>query len=46
MDLLRRKLALEPQIHGGKRTRVVFNDRVDEGSKAVIDEGSAHRSDR
>lgn len=24
MDLLRRKLAAEPQIHGGKRSRVVF----------------------
>ena len=46
IDLLRRKLAREPQIHGGKRTRVVFNDRVDEGNKAVTDEGSAHRSDR
>ena len=30
----------------GKQTRVVFNGRVDEGSKTVIDEGSAHRSDR
>ena len=46
IDLLRRKLAQEPQIHGGKRTRVVFSDTVDEGNKAVIDEGSAHRSDR
>ena len=46
IDLLRRKLAREPQIHGGKRTRVVFNDRVDERNKAVTDEGSAHRSDR
>ena len=26
IDLLRRKLANEPQIHGGKRTRVVFLD--------------------
>ncbi len=26
MTLLRRKLALEPQIHGGKATRVVFTD--------------------
>ena len=25
LDLLRRKLAAEPQIHGGKRTRVVFS---------------------
>ena len=26
LDLLRRKLAREPQIHGGKKTRVVFYD--------------------
>ena len=26
LALLRRKLAAEPQIHGGKRTRVVFSD--------------------
>ena len=26
IDLLRRKLAAEPQIHGGKRRRVVFTD--------------------
>ena len=26
LDTLRRKLAAEPQIHGGKRTRVVFTD--------------------
>ena len=25
LALLRRKLAAEPQIHGGKRTRVVFS---------------------
>ena len=25
LELLRRKLAAEPQIHGGKRTRVVFS---------------------
>ena len=30
MDLLRRKLAREPQIHGGKKSRVVFTD---EGEK-------------
>ena len=32
MDLLRRKLAAEPQIHGGKRSRVIFNDT---GERAV-----------
>ena len=26
LELLRRKLAREPQIHGGKRSRVVFTD--------------------
>ena len=26
IDLLRRKLAAEPQIHGGKKTRVVFGE--------------------
>ena len=26
MDLLRRKLAAEPQIHGGKRSRVIFTE--------------------
>ena len=38
IDLLRRKLAREPQIHGGKQTRVVFY--------AVGDENSEPRSDR
>ena len=32
LDLLRRKLAGEPQIHGGKKTRVVFYD-VGEGGR-------------
>ena len=31
IDLLRRKLAREPQIHGGKKTRVVFYGPEDEG---------------
>ena len=31
IDLLRRKLAREPQIHGGKQTRVVFYDPDGEG---------------
>ena len=42
LDLLRRKLAREPQIHGGKKTRVVFYD-VGEG---VIGEGKERRGDR
>ncbi len=37
LDLLRRKLAQEPQIHGGKRSRVVFTDSG---------ERSVRRSDR
>ena len=32
IDLLRRKLAREPQIHGGKKSRVVFTD--DGGEKS------------
>ena len=39
VDLLRRKLATEPQVHGGKRTRVVFDCS---GSS----ETSERRSDR
>ena len=46
MDLMRRKLAREPQIHGGKKTRVVFHDAVSCGGETTIDEGSEHRSDR
>ena len=41
IGLLRRKLAGEPQIHGGKQTRVVFYDTVDGGG-----EGIEQRSDR
>ena len=33
IDLLRRKLAKEPQIHGGKRSRVVFLEPDGEGSQ-------------
>ena len=46
MDLLRRKLAHEPQIHGGKKTRVVFYDAVDESANATSSEGRERRSDR
>ena len=43
IDLLRRKLAKEPQIHGGKKTRVVFY----ESSIAGIGyEGREQREDR
>ena len=37
LDLLRRKLAAEPQIHGGKQTRVVFNDTGVEGVERRLD---------
>ena len=46
IDLLRRKLAHEPQIHGGKKTRVVFYAAIDESANATISEGSDRRSDR
>ena len=46
MDLLRRKLAREPQIHGGKQTRVVFYDTIGDGGEQVSTEGSEPRSDR
>ena len=42
VDLLRRKLAREPQIHGGKKTRVVFYDA---GERAG-EEGKQRRGDR
>ena len=46
LDLLRRKLAQEPQIHGGKRSRVVFYDDFDEGGNTVSAERLERRSDR
>ena len=46
MDLLRRKLAREPQIHGGKQRRVVFYDTIGDGGEQVSTEGSEPRSDR
>ena len=46
MDLLRRKLAREPQIHGGKKTRVVFYDTSKDSDEEVSGEGSERRSDR
>ena len=33
IDLLRRKLAREPQIHGGKKSRVVFTDKGEKTEK-------------
>ena len=37
IDLLRRKLAREPQIHGGKQTRVVFYAEADENNEPRSD---------
>ena len=46
IELLRRKLASEPQIHGGKGQRVVFHEAVaDDGSITVI-ETTEDRTDR
>ena len=46
IDLLRRKLAKEPQIRGTKKSRVVFRESVAQNGETVITEGSAKRSDR
>lgn len=37
MDILRRRLAREPQIHGGKKSRVVFDDDGGEHSEKRTD---------
>ena len=44
MDLLRRKLAREPQIHGGKKTRVVFLREGVEGSQKRADREASRNS--
>ena len=36
IDLLRRKLAKEPQIRGNKKSRVVFSETVGESGESVI----------
>ena len=46
LDLLRRKLAQEPQIHGGKQSRVTFYDEVDEDGNIVSGERRERRFDR
>lgn len=46
VDLLRRKLAREPQVHGGKKSRVVFTEAEDPQGNAVLGERSEHRNDR
>ena len=46
VDVLRRKLAREPQIHGGKKSRVVFDEARDAQGALVVTERSERRSDR
>ena len=46
IDLLRRKLAREPQIHGGKRSRVVFDEVPDAQGNIMVTERSERRKDR
>lgn len=38
MDLLRSKLALEPKLHGGKKTKLVFAERGEESKKLTREE--------
>ena len=46
LELIRRKLAREPQIHGGKKSRVVFYETTDDSNKAVLAERNVKRLDR
>ena len=46
LELLRRKLAKEPQIHGGKQSRVVLYDDVNEDGKVIHSERKVSRTDR
>lgn len=46
IDLLRRKLAQEPQIHGGKKSRVMFDETADGQGNIVVTERSERRNDR
>ena len=46
VDLLRRKLAREPQIHGGKKSRVVFGESADAQGRVIVTERSERRNDR
>ena len=46
LDLLRRKLAREPQIHGGKKSRVIFDVAKDSRGATVVTERQERRSDR
>ena len=46
LDLLRRKLAREPQIHGGKKSRVVFDETRDAHGALIVEERKERRNDR
>ncbi len=46
LELLREKLAREPQIHGGKRTRVAFHESLGNDGAITVRERSAPRQDR
>ena len=46
IDLLRRKLAAEPQIHGGKKTRVIFYEDQDDDGRTILRERTEVRTDR
>ncbi len=46
VDLLRRKLAAEPQIHGGKKTRVLFYEDFDHNGRVIHRERKEARKDR
>ena len=46
IQLLRRKLAAEPQIHGGKKTRIAFYEDVDDNGYVIHRERTERRRDR
>ena len=46
LDLLRRKLAREPQIHGEKKSRVVFDESRDAQGNLIVTERKERRNDR
>ena len=46
LDLLRRKLAREPQIHGEKKSRVVFDEARDAQGNLIVTERKERRNDR
>ena len=46
IDLLRRKLAAEPQIHGGKKTGVIFYEDQDDDGRTIHRERTEARTDR